>query len=323
MTGLLNFPCTVFAGVSVADKDVRRCARPLPLFLGLDVLIGFAHVCFALYLQNRIISGAQEEQLDLLGAFHLPLRRGNSSTLLKRAGELIIFDVCFLLYTLFFIGAFIFNVVGNGWIKDCKPTSWMPEAAVIFSFLFLSISFAIAMFWCFVLARGRSRPIAPRPPQQQTSDKYAADSEKHAADGLEAPDIEPRAQQDKPDAGRRFSAGMASASASVGAVLGRVASTASGRWRNNSSYKAERAPAGEDRDDEFTTVPPPESPRAPLPPPVPPQTAPSPPKLPPPMGSQQSWTPGPRPAAYDTLEDDHRDDADQSPKILGHEGNAQ
>lgn len=153
MTGCLNLPACLFAVIGIADREVRACsASPMTIFCLTNVVLGILHSGFALYLQQRLVSGMQSQtfmgqQAAELGAAdpnHMP----TSKELMKRAGNILLYDIGFCVYVFVFVGSFGFNCAGMGWAADC-PGASLPglSAGLMLFFAFLAVGFFI-LWYC-------------------------------------------------------------------------------------------------------------------------------------------------------------------------------
>lgn len=181
MTLLFNIPAAIMAGVSLVNDGVKACTEaPLMVSNGANAGLGVVHAAFAIYLQQRIVCLLREtgEGAD---------QDASAEDLMKRAWELVLYDVGFCIYILIFIGSAGFNFLALTWPQRCNMgrglgSNNLPSLA---SLLLLMFAFAAVMFgllWWLalkcqdccccsvaqvVLGRAYARPAQGRPVQAQ------------------------------------------------------------------------------------------------------------------------------------------------------------
>jgi hypothetical protein len=139
LTAIVNFLVLVCAGIGLADKDVPDCDQPVLAMCGGNVVLAILHAGFAIYLQQRLVAGmASDRSMDL-----------QSRDLMKRAGEIVLYDVGFCIYIFIFIGSFGLNCVGIAWVSDCSLETPMPmvSAALLLLYAF-GVGFFMVLWYC-------------------------------------------------------------------------------------------------------------------------------------------------------------------------------
>lgn len=149
MAAGLTLPGALCAGLGVADSDVRACeTAPLAAFCVADVLLGFVHAGFALYLQRKLFFGLQRESFQ-----HAEGGQGghdpSSKELMERAGHILLYDIGTCLYVFVFIGAFAFNCAGFDWIASCsrEADTVLPWFAAVAHVLFAILTVNFFVLW--------------------------------------------------------------------------------------------------------------------------------------------------------------------------------
>lgn len=200
--GMVNIPAAIVAVLGVFDPKVAACKKhPLVIFCVVDIVLAIMHVAMALYIQNRLAFGMQEGVLNAKSpAQHMtpqrleaqdagaPAAAGDGQELstrdlMKRAGEIILYDVGFCLYVFAFIGAFVFNGMGLDWVEKCNTGSALPRATGGLHLFFIVGAICIAGVWlCFLFCQAccdcldgsskrrqqqQQRPQHQNPPKQQ------------------------------------------------------------------------------------------------------------------------------------------------------------
>lgn len=141
LTAIVNCFVVLCAGIGTVNKDVSDCDQPVMALCAGNVVLGIAHAAFAFYLQYRLVSGmASDRAADL-----------QSHDLMKRAGEIVLYDVGFCLYIFVFIGSFGFNCVGIAWVSDCalEATQPFPLLSCVFLILYaIGVCCFMVLWYC-------------------------------------------------------------------------------------------------------------------------------------------------------------------------------
>lgn len=147
MTWLFNIPAAGMAGASLANAGVKECTEaPLMMSNGANAALGLIHAGFAIYLQQRLVHLLRKAGGE--GGDQNP----SPKDLMKRAWDIILYDVGFCIYIFVFIGSFGFNCYSMSWPGRCNTGTSLPFFA---SMLLVMFAFAAGWFmimWYFALA---------------------------------------------------------------------------------------------------------------------------------------------------------------------------
>jgi len=140
MTWLFNIPVAILCLVSLLNSKVTACsAKPLTIYLIVDLILAVSHAGFALYFQLRLVKGLQTVSQDS----HHPA----SEQLMKRAWDIVLYDFGFCIYIFVFIASFGFNVYAISWASACNTGTPMPFMAGLLLILFAFIGVNFAILW--------------------------------------------------------------------------------------------------------------------------------------------------------------------------------
>jgi len=137
---MFNIPVGICAALALANGRISGCVdKSVFWFCVANVVLAIVHCGFAIYLQTRLVA---------LLAHMSDGREATSQDLMKRAGDIVLYDFGFCIYIFVFLGSFFFQFVGLSWGRECDAGA-LPILAGVLLILF---AFAAGFFFTIWLA---------------------------------------------------------------------------------------------------------------------------------------------------------------------------
>lgn len=162
MTWVFSIPAAGMAGASLLNAKVKACTvAPLLLSNLVNVGLAFVHAAFAFYLQWRLVqllrkTGGEAADQD-----------ASPADLMRRAWDIVLYDVGFCIYIVVFVGSFGFNCYAMSWPGRCNAGTPLPFFASLLLVLFaFAAGYFVLMWWCALACQdccgglfGRASPV--------------------------------------------------------------------------------------------------------------------------------------------------------------------
>eukprot|EP00930_Biecheleria_cincta_P102386 TRINITY_DN94101_c0_g1_i1.p1 TRINITY_DN94101_c0_g1~~TRINITY_DN94101_c0_g1_i1.p1 ORF type:complete len:342 (+),score=50.72 TRINITY_DN94101_c0_g1_i1:57-1082(+) len=162
MTWIFSIPAAGMAGASLVNAGVKACTV-VPLMVSNVANVGLAlvHAAFAIYLQQRLVhllrqAGGEAADQD-----------PSAKDLMRRAWDIVLYDVGFCIYVVIFVGSFGFNCYAMSWPGRCNVGTPLPFFASLLLVLFaFAAGYFALMWWCALACQdccgglfGRQTPV--------------------------------------------------------------------------------------------------------------------------------------------------------------------
>mmetsp|Transcript_124019 Transcript_124019/g.246965 ORF Transcript_124019/g.246965 Transcript_124019/m.246965 type:complete len:315 (-) Transcript_124019:48-992(-) len=174
---LLSSICTILAAIlaviGLIDTKLRACG--LTVLCLANIVLGPAHACFGVYLQQKLLHGLRNpgslNSISVEGSEKPSDEQPTSRELLSRAGQILLYDVGFCIYFFVFVGSFVLNCVGLSWTNDCHGGAGSTAGlAALLMVLFAIFAVGFTFLWYFAMCCddccGRSLAGGRRPGAQ-------------------------------------------------------------------------------------------------------------------------------------------------------------
>mmetsp|Transcript_21071 Transcript_21071/g.56145 ORF Transcript_21071/g.56145 Transcript_21071/m.56145 type:complete len:227 (-) Transcript_21071:118-798(-) len=134
----LLFGIPVVALSVLGLRQAQPCDHLRVVGLG-DALCGCVHICFAFYLQCRL----------LVSGGPLPNASQNAKSLVDRAWDLVLYDVGLCLYVPTFIFSFVFGWLGVVWSSECDYAGATLGASILLVIFGVVATAYVIVWWSY------------------------------------------------------------------------------------------------------------------------------------------------------------------------------
>jgi len=162
MTWFFSIPAAGMAGASLLNAKVKACTvAPLLVSNVANVGLAFVHAAFAVYLQQRLVQLLRKTGGEAADQDPSP------ADLMRRAWDIVLYDVGFCIYIVVFVGSFGFNCYAMSWPGRCNAGTPLPFFASLLLVLFaFAAGYFALMWWCALACQdccgglfGRASPV--------------------------------------------------------------------------------------------------------------------------------------------------------------------